>query len=182
MLEPSSIEKVARLRAALPFLTEGEAAARWGALSEQEKVAFTALLQAARPVLSQIGGAIAKVPGVATAKRAVGLGMGAMTAAGAAGAFGQGVNAKTGSALAGAPSGSGPTAKSPLTKRALAMGLHDAIDLGAYGLLAAGPVAEVVSPAWAEHHHAALAGADLAGLGLLARHHLPIPGIKPAGH
>lgn len=163
MLEPASIEKIARLRAALPYLTEGEAATRWAALSEGEKVAFTAILRAATPALGQIGGALAKVPGAGAAKKALGLGMGAMTAVGAGQAFAQGASKSA-----------------SLVKRALGAGLHDALDLGAYGLLAAGPFAELAAPQWAEHHHGALAAADLAGLGVLARHH--IPGLKPAAH
>jgi len=61
-----------------------------------------------------------------------------------------------------------------------AMKPQDMVDLAAYGLLSAGPAAEIIAPHWAEEHKTPLLGADLAGLGLLARHH--IPGLKPAGH
>ncbi len=67
-----------------------------------------------------------------------------------------------------------------LAKYALNLGLQDAIDLGSYGLLMAGPATEIAAPEFAEEHRNALLGADLAGLALLTRHH--IPGLKPEGH
>jgi hypothetical protein len=94
------------------------------------------------------------------------IGMGAM----AANALGQG-SQEANQRLA---SFNGPES---LLKQALHMGLQDAIDLGSYGLLLAGPAAELIAPNFAHQYHAPLLGADLAGLALLARHH--IPGLKP---
>jgi hypothetical protein len=189
-MEQASLEKLARFQAAIPYLSENEIAARWAGFSDGEKVAFTAVLQAAKPVLSRIGGAMA------SGAKAMGSAMGGMFGRGAAqaattaakpGLLSRGIDAigtgmtvaGAGSAAWGAMNPSQPKTAS-LTKRALAMGLHDALDLGAYGLLAAGPVAEIAKPEWAEHNHRQLAAADVLGLGILARHH--IPGLKPAGH
>jgi hypothetical protein len=92
--------------------------------------------------------------------------------------------AGVGSAMFAAGGGSGgmdveaSLKKASLARRAIKLALdgNDAIDLGAYGLLAAGPVAEIATHV-PEKYKPLLLGADLAGLALLARHH--IPGLAP---
>jgi hypothetical protein len=155
-------EKLAKYHAGFPYMSDNERQTKWASLEEDEKVAFTAILNAAKPVLGRIGGAVSNVAGKAS--KAVGMGMTGLGLYGAAQAAGQAanVNPKMAGLMA-----LGKGMKIP----ALGPGMRNAVDLGGYGLLAAGPAAEMVAPNFAEKHHKALALADLLGLGVVSRDH-----------
>ena len=77
----------------------------------------------------------------------------------------------------------GMSGKIAADKAANATPLGHALDLAAYGALVAGPVAHIVAPEWAHQNEKYLLGADIAGLGVLAREHVPgmLEGLKRPG-
>ncbi len=92
--------------------------------------------------------------------------------------------AGAGQAFMGAADQRPPTMASDqsLTKQALLEGLKnlvpqttdDKVDLAAYGLLGSGVGAQLLAPKLHDKYHNLALGADLAGLALLARHHIPL--------